>query len=143
MKNILIVCLFLAGLILPGCENNELLLSEKKLKSELQGTWKIVAPTPNSDCGEIWGFNGGSLTISSSDTSQNFSSSGQYSVDAKFSKAYVSFSGFVYPGGLPCSKFYADDLNRQWTLVELKDGVLYLSTTTSNGAIRSLEFIKQ
>jgi hypothetical protein len=142
MKNILIVFLFLAGLILPGCENNELLLSEKKLKSELQGTWKIVSPRPVDGFLETWNLNGGAIAVSSVDENRNITASGAYSVDAKFSKAYVTLSGFTYSNFL-CSGFKAEDLNRRWTLVELNDGVLYLSATDSNGAIRSIEFIKQ
>jgi hypothetical protein len=142
MKNILLICLLLGGLILPSCENNEILLSEKKLKSELQGTWKIVSPRPIDDFTEFWNFSGGTVSITSTKEPTNLTVTGTYSVDAKFSKAYISlgsfsFANFIYSG------FDADDLNRRWTLVELNDGVLYLSATDSNGAIRSIEFVKQ
>ena len=142
MKNILLICLLLGGLILPSCENNEILLSEKKLKSELQGTWKIVSPRPVDDFIEYWTFSDGTVTITSTRNASNLTSTGTYSVDAKFSKAYISLSSFTFANFI-YSGFDADDLNRRWTLVELNDGVLYLSATDSNGAIRSIEYIKQ
>ena len=145
MKNILLLCVFLSGIIFTGCENNEILLSEKKLNSELNGTWKIVAPRPSVDFTETWVFGGGAITVSSKkDNTPARVATGNYSVDAKFSKAYISLSSFNFPDNQPLhSGFTAGVLNRRWTLVELQDGVLYISATDDAGAIRSLEFVKQ
>lgn len=141
MKNILLICVLLAGLILPGCENNEILLSEKKLNSSLKGTWKIVAPRPK-DVNEFWTFSDGIVSITFTNSNNVIQTvSGTYSVDAKFSKAYINLGGFSFTNSLN-STFTANDLNRKWTLVELNNGVLYISATVSSGAIRSMEFIK-
>jgi hypothetical protein len=142
MKNILLICVVLTGMVLAGCENNEILLSEKKLNSELNGTWKIVAPRPSVDFTETWVFSGGSAAVSSSKNSTSMNVSGQYSVDAKFSKAYIDLSGYSFNSML-YSGFTASDLNRKWTLVELSEKVLYISATDDRGAIRSIEFVKQ
>ena len=143
MKNIILVFVFLTGLFLSGCENNEILLSEKKLNQEITGTWKIVAPRPSADFVETWIFENGANTVSSSNAnSPNLNATGGYSIDAKFSKAYISLSGFSFSGRLH-SGFTAADLNRKWTLVELSESVLYISATDDGGAIRSMEFVKQ
>lgn len=143
MKNILLVFVFLSGLFFSGCENNEILLSEKKLKEEIKGTWKIVAPRPSADFVETWVFENGANTVASQKAnSPNMNATGNYSIDAKFSKAYISLSGFTFTGRLH-SGFTAADLNRKWTLVELSDDVLYISATDDAGAIRSMEFAKQ
>lgn len=71
---------------------------------------------------------------------------GDYSIDARFSKAYVKLSDFSFADstiGVTNSGFRAADLNRAWTIVMLDDKVLYLSATDNAGAIRSIEFIKQ
>lgn len=144
MKHILLLCLFFAGLTFSGCENNELLLSEKKLNSEINGTWKIVAPRPSSDFTETWVFSGGSISITSTRNNVNMTALGNYSVDTKLTKAYVNLSGFNFsnPSHLN-SGFTAEVLNRKWTLVEINGDVLYISATDNAGAIRSLEFAKQ
>lgn len=144
MKKILLMCVFLTGMFLSGCENNEILLSEKKLNSELNGTWKIVAPRPTPDFTETWSFGEGltAVTSTKTSTSSNVSTSGSYSIDAKFSKAYINLSGYSFNGSLN-SGFTAADLNRKWTLVELSEDVLYISAKDDRGAIRSLEFVKQ
>jgi hypothetical protein len=142
MKNILLIGVILTGMFLAGCENNEILLSEKKLNSELNGTWKIVAPRPSVDFIETWVFGDGATSVSSSKNNSSLNVNGKYSVDAKFSKAYIDLSGYNFNSML-YSGFTATDLNRKWTLVELSDNVLYISATDDRGAIRSIEFVKQ
>jgi len=69
---------------------------------------------------------------------------GKYSIDARFSKAYVKLSDFTFSDsmGVTNSGFSAVDLNRAWTIVILDKGVLYLSATDNSGSIRSIEFIE-
>jgi hypothetical protein len=142
MKIILMITVVLTGIFLTGCENNEILLSEKKLNNELNGTWKIVAPRPSVDFTETWIFSSGATSVSSSKNSTSINVGGRYSVDAKFSKAYIDLSGYSFNSML-YSGFTASDLNRKWTLVELSDDILYISATDDRGAIRSIEFVKQ
>jgi hypothetical protein len=144
MKNLLLMCVLLSGLFLTsGCENNEILLSEKKLNNELTGSWKIVAPRPVSDYDETWTFANGVVTISSVNGTKNIAVTGNYSVDTKFSKAFIRLSGFNFPPTERLSSgFTAADLNRKWTLVQLDEKVLYISTTDDRGAIRSIECVK-
>ncbi len=147
MKNLFLIASGLMLIFLSGCENNDLLLSEKKLNSKIQKTWKIVSPSPSSDYSETWSFQGGSVTIinrttTTSGADSTITNGGSYSIDAKFSKAYVTISGFNYTGVIR-SGFESKVLNRKWTIVELDNGIMYLSGTDDNGIIRSMEFVER
>jgi hypothetical protein len=147
MKNLFLLASGLMLIFLSGCENNDLLLSEKKLNSKIQKTWKIVSPSPSSDYSETWSFQGGSVTIinkvvSSTGVDSTVTNGGSYSIDAKFSKAYVNISNFNYVGYIK-SGFEAKVLNRKWTIVELDNGIMYLSGVDDNGIIRSMEFVER
>lgn len=151
MKNLLMA---LAGLImisLTGCEQNDLLLSEKKLNEKIQKTWKVIFANSN-DSHETWSFNGGGVAINVKkyDTNSNVTLDttllGSYSIDAKLTKAYVKLSGFTFGDSTSImytnSNFKSVDLNRAWTIVVLENDVMYLSATDNGGAIRSLEYVK-
>jgi hypothetical protein len=43
MKNLLILAFSFMLLTFVGCENNDLLLSEKKLNSKIQNNWKVLS----------------------------------------------------------------------------------------------------
>lgn len=139
MKPILLILTFITAVVLSGCENNDLMLSEKKLNSKIQKTWRYIGSSPNADAREKWTFQGGTVALNIKDS---ITYMGAYQIDARFSKAYVNLSNFSFTGSTG-SHFTAEDLNRQWTIVELEGGVMYLSGTDSRGAIRSLEFIEQ
>lgn len=144
----------LAGLVmisLSGCEQNDLLLSEKKLNEKIQKNWKVIFANSN-DSHETWSFNSGSVALHftkfNSNGSVNIDTTvlGSYAIDARLTKAYVKLSGFTFSdttaSGITNSGFKAVDLNRAWTIVVLENDVLYLSATDNSGSIRSLEYIK-
>lgn len=135
MKKYLPIITAFLMITFTSCENNDLMLSEKKLEDNLEKTWKYLYANSN-DSQERWTFENGVVTV----TVANQTYTGNYAVDAKFSKAYVNLSNFSYPG-ITNSGMSAADLNRAWTIVVLKDNVLYLSATDTRGAIRSLEYI--
>lgn len=150
MKNLLWMLVGLMSLSFVSCEQNDLLLSEKKLNEAIQKSWKVLYSNTN-DSHETWNFRDGDVTINMKKYNQDGSVRldtvliGDYSIDARFSKAYVKLSNFVISDsiiGLTNSGFKAADLNRAWTIVVLDDKVLYLSATDNAGAIRSIEFIK-
>jgi hypothetical protein len=151
MKNLLMALAGLVMISLTGCEQNDLLLSEKKLNEKIQKTWKVIFANSN-DSHETWSFNGGGVAINLKkyDTNNNITFDttllGNYSIDAKLTKAYVKLSGFTFGDSTSVtytnSNFKAVDLNRAWTIVVLENDVMYLSATDNAGAIRSLEYIK-
>lgn len=142
MKHLFLLASGLILIFLSGCENNDLLLSEKKLNSKIQTTWKIVSPSPNIDAHENWSFANGNLTIRFNKSGIDTSVVGTYSVDAKMSKAYVTLGNFGYANQI-ASHWKASELNRRWTIVELDNGIMYLSGIDDNGVIRSMEFIER
>ena len=143
MKNLFLLASGLMLIFLSGCENNDLLLSEKKLNSKIQKTWKIVSPSPSIDARENWSFANGSITINGTDKNgTSYAETGTYNVDAKMTKAYVYIDQFHFSQVLP-SGFESEVLNRRWTIVELDNGIMYLSGVDNNGVIRSMEFVEK
>lgn len=150
MKNILWMLVGLMSMTFVSCEQNDLLLSEKKLEESIQKSWKVLYSNSN-DSHETWSFKDGDVAIQlkkfNSDGSLKLDTilTGDYSVDARFSKAYLKLSNFAINDsivGITNSGFKDVDLNRAWTIVILDDKVLYLSATDNVGAIRSIEFVK-
>ena len=145
MKTILLSFIAIAVLAITGCDNFDLFQSEKKLNNNIQKTWTIVTSkaAPYDKAAEKWTFKDNVINIVFKDNNgQDNIIEGNYSVDARVSKAYVNVSDFNFIGSTT-SGFEAENLNRQWTIVELDNGIMYLSTTDINGAIRSLEFIEE
>lgn len=124
---------------LSSCERNDMLQSEKKLNERIQGSWKALYPG-NKDLHEVWTFgSNGILTVNiDSDTVRI----GGYSIDARFSNAFVKMRDFSFVG-VTNSGLRSIDLNRDWVIVDLNDKGLYLSSTVEGGALKSLEFKKQ
>jgi hypothetical protein len=150
MKNLLMAMAGLVMISLSGCEQNDLLLSEKKLNEKIQKNWKVIFANSN-DSHETWNFNNGSVALhftkyNNGAVSLDTTVLGSYSIDARITKAYVKLSGFTFSdttaAGVTNSGFKAVDLNRAWTIVVLENDVLYLSATDNSGSIRSLEYIK-
>lgn len=154
MKNLLMALAGLVMISLSGCEQNDLLLSEKKLNEKIQKNWKVIFANSN-DSRETWSFNNGSVALHFKKYKDNNPNDqllvdttvlGSYSIDARLTKAYVKLSGFTFSdttaSGITNSGFKAVDLNRAWTVVVLENDVMYLSATDNAGAIRSLEYIK-
>ena len=151
MKNLLMALAGLVMISLTGCEQNDLLLSEKKLNEKIQKNWKVIFANSN-DPHETWSFNSGSVALNfkkyntTGGVTLDTTVLGSYSIDARLTKAYVKLSNFTFSdttvAGITNSGFKAVDLNRAWTIVVLENDVLYLSATDNAGAIRSLEYIK-
>jgi len=143
MKNLLLLAFSFMLLTVAGCENNDLLLSEKKLNSKIQNNWKVLSSSTSTDYNEIWSFRDGKVVIVSKDESGTEKTvTGTYSVDAKINNAYVTLSGFSYPNQI-ASHWLASELNRKWTIVELDNGVMYISGIDDKNVIRSIEFAQR
>jgi hypothetical protein len=143
MKNLLLVAFSFMLLTFVGCENNDLLLSEKKLNSKIQNKWKVLAPSTIIDYNETWSFRDGKVIIVSKDeTGAEKIVTGNYAIDSKVNNAYITLSGFTYPNQL-ASHWLASELNRKWTIVELDNGIMYLSGVDDKNVIRSIEFAQR
>jgi hypothetical protein len=143
MKNLLILAFSFMLLTVVGCENNDLLLSEKKLNSKIQNKWKVLSASTTTDYNEIWSFRDGKVVIVSKDeTGAEKSVTGTYTIDTKINNAYVTLSGFNYQNQI-ASHWLASELNRKWTIVELDNGVMYISGIDDKNVIRSIEFAQR
>ncbi len=159
MKNLLWILAGLLSITFTACEQNDLLLSEKKLNEEIQKSWKVLYSNSN-DSHETWSFKDGNVMLHykkyvNGSMALDTLVSGKYEIDARFAKAYVKLSDFTFQrdtlaitlggsgyDGRTNSGFTSADLNRAWTIVMLDKGILYLSATDNGGAIRSIEFIE-
>jgi hypothetical protein len=54
----------------------------------------------------------------------------------------VTLSGFTFPNQI-ASHWQSAELNRKWTIVELDNGVMYLSGVDDKNVIRSIEFAQR
>jgi len=145
MKTIFISFIAIAVLAITGCDNLDLLQSEKKLNKSIQKTWRIVTAkaAPTDRAAEKWTFKDNVINIAfKKNNAFDTLVVGSYKLDTRISKAYVNISAFEY-SDYTNSSFTADDLNRQWTIVELDNGIMYLSAIDTRGAIRSIEFIEE
>ena len=130
--------LMLCSFLLAGCENNDLMQSDKKVREEIENKdWKRVAPSPNQDYKEIWHFSEGKGILYMVDDTLSFT----YSIDSKFSSSYVTITGLPYPNTI--TGLENVNLNLKWTVAEISDKVLYLSAATESGTIKSLEYVIQ
>ena len=143
MKNLLLLAFSFMLLTFVGCENNDMLLSEKKLNSKIQNNWKVLSPSTITDYNETWSFRDGNVVIVSKDkTGAEKSVTGKYSIDAKINNAYLTLSGFNYQNQI-ASHWLASELNRKWTIVELDNGIMYISGIDDKNVIRSIEFAQR
>lgn len=62
MKNLLWILAGLLSLTFVSCEQNDLLLSEKKLDEKIQTSWKVLYANSN-DSHETWSFGDGTVSI--------------------------------------------------------------------------------
>lgn len=147
--------LFLFGfllLVLSSCEDNMLLRSEKKMKSEIQGTWQreFLGDTAVHYT-EQWIFNGDKLyTVLSLNQPPDFYDDGApdsnhtdnkdtsiitgFKIDTKITRAYLKFQ--LINGD---TAFFVD----KWEFVTLDNDVLYLATDDpKSSSVLQLEFAR-
>ena len=140
-----LIYILMCTLLLAGCENKDLLQSDKKIREQLENkTWKRIAPS-SQDYRELWTFKEGKMNITwdknSNDTIESSEViTGNYSVSTKVSSSYVTISGTPLTN---LTGFEHIDLNLKWTVAEINDKVLYLSAATETGTVKSLEYIIQ
>ena len=149
MKNL--IYFFIGSvLMMAGCENKDLLQSEKKIREQLEAhTWKRIQAKASEDTDESWTFKDGKLTIFWDKNSNDLIDTNDihivsnYTVSTKFSSSYVSFTGIPLPPHHTLVNIENVNLNLRWTIAEINEKVLYLSASTDAGTIKSLEYIKE
>jgi len=143
MKNLLFLAFSFMLMTFASCENNDLLLSEKKLNSKIQNNWKVLSASTTVDYNEIWSFSDGNIVIASKDEAGiQHTVTGHYAIDTKINNAYITLSGFNYPNQI-ASHWKSEELNRKWTIVQLDNGVMYISGIDNNNVLRSIEFVQR
>ncbi|MBS1764981.1 MAG: hypothetical protein JSS90_08460 [Bacteroidetes bacterium] len=131
--------LLLAGIFLcfASCESNHFLKSEKKLKSDIIGTWNRVLF--GNELEESWTFVDGNLKISQPSRHGDTLDVGEYTIDATLSTPYLKIQNTVYtnqnPGG--------DTYNYKWSIIRLDNKVLEIATESELGGLAQIEFVKQ
>jgi hypothetical protein len=129
-----------------SCQKEELFKSEKKIKSELQGTWSLI-PIPRYDSitnpdntksavehTETWNFNDTKVTI----VNNGVSATSTYSVSTGISKAEFKLDGvtpaFIYPARIR-------EINGTWQIVQLDDDILIIANDQDGrSGLTELEF---
>lgn len=139
MRNLKIIsALAIVAAVFVSCESNHLFKSEKKIKSDIQGRWKMVVLNTEKDVPQEWTFDGEKLTLvydrdsigGINDTMDIV----DYTIDVTLSAPYVKVDGVEN----------ADtEYNKKWTIVALDSRILLIATDYSQGGVLQLEFTKQ
>ena len=144
-----LIYILVGTMLLAGCDNKDLLQSEKKIKEQLENkNWKRIGAHPDAYY-ETWLFKDGTLALVKDKNGNGIIDSvdkdihvnANYSVDTKFSSSYVTLSGI--PLDINLYGYEGENMNYKWTIAEINDKVLYLSAANETGTIKSLEFVKQ
>ena len=131
-KQLFFVILASAVVMLSACESNNHLRSEKKIKSQIQGTWKLVYPIGS----ELWTFDDGTFYVSKNIAGAVLQDTGIYSVEATWKEPYVTIKDAELINT-------SVDLNGKWTIIELDNKVLYFTIRPSGSGLEQREFIKE
>lgn len=131
---LIICCLF----ILSACESNNHLRSEKKIKSEIQGTWKLVYLTLDTiPKAEYWTFNNDILYVRKNTDGIIEQDTGIYKIETTWKEPYVTISEADLINSPPLN------LNGKWTIIELDSDILFITIRPQGSGLEQREFIKQ
>ncbi len=134
--------IFLVFILFYSCLKQEYFKSEKEVKKDLQGTWKLIAiPKYNVNGNlitehiETWTFNDTYVTI----VNNGQTATSTYSVNTTISKAEIKLDGispeFVYPA--------RSRNNGTWQIVKLDNSILSISSDRDGtSGLVQLEFQK-
>lgn len=118
---------------IAGCESNNHLRSEKKIKSQIQGTWKLAYPISP----ESWTFSNDTFYVSKTINGMVLKDTGSYKIEATWKEPYVTITDAELINSPPL------DLNGKWTIIELDNKVLYLAIRPAGSGLEQREFIKE
>lgn len=158
-----ILLAFLGFLIFSSCEESMILKSEKKMKEDIQGTWrrdfqgrdvKMVncpAPHDSSSLSEYWTFKDnmlyttfeyeptlgcdrGTIDLNKNDVDTVIVS--QFKIDTRILDAFLKLQ--LISGAGDSAITYVD----KWEFITLDGKVLYLATDDPKGGVLQMEFAK-
>lgn len=130
--------LAIAATLFASCESNHLFKSEKKIKRDIQGRWRMVVLNTEKDTPQEWTFDGEQVLIvydydsigGINDTMDKV----DYTIDVTLSAPYVKIDGIQNAD---------NEYNKKWTIVALDTKILEIATDYSDGGVLQLEFVKQ
>ena len=134
--------IFLVFILFYSCLKQEYFKSEKEVKKDLQGTWKLIAipkynlnDTIKTEHIESWTFNDTYVTI----INNGQTATSTYSVNTTISKAEIKLDGITPEFVLPARHRN----NGTWQIVKLDNSILSISSDRdgTSGLIQ-LEFQK-
>lgn len=125
------------AILFYSCESNHFFKSEKKLKSNLEGTWNRVQIS-GSEPIEQWTFLGGTVSISQVKQDSTIVISGSYSIDATLTAPFLKIEDLSRDSiGFPT------DYDIKWSIVQLDERVLDIVADIPTGGLAQIEFTKQ
>lgn len=125
------------AILFYSCESNHFFKSEKKLKSNLEGTWNRVQIS-GSEPIEQWTFLGGTVSISQVKQDSTIIISGSYSIDATLTAPFLKIEDLSRDSiGFPT------DYDIKWSIVQLDERVLDIVADIPTGGLAQIEFTKQ
>ena len=134
--------IFLVFILFYSCLKQEYFKSEKEVKKDLQGTWKLIAITKYNVNGsvmtehiETWTFNDTYVTI----INNGQTGTSTYSVNTTISKAEIKLDGITPEFVLPARHRN----NGTWQIVKLDNSILSISSDRDGtSGLVQLEFQK-
>ena len=135
LKFVKYTCCVLLLLMSFSCGDNLLFKSEKKIKQEVQGVWENILLN-QMQSREYWALENGNIYLLELNGNKfDTIDAGQYSIDAKLAKAYIDIRDFTSTQAL------LSDYNSRWSIIELTDDLLYITTRQSGGLLQK-EFLR-
>lgn len=135
MKNLLRVFLLFIFVMASSSCDELIFKSEKKIKQEIQGVWENILLN-QMQSREYWALENGNIYLLELNGAKfDTIDKGFYSIDAKLSKAYIDIRDFT------SIQAQLSDYNARWSIIELGDDVLYLTTRQSGGLLQK-EFLR-
>lgn len=132
-KTIVPAFLVCCMLFLLACESNNHLRSEKKLKSQIQASWRLVYPLGE----ETWRFEDGIFYATKIINGTIHQDTGTYKIEATWKEPYVTISDAELINAGPVN------LNDKWTIIELDDKVLFITIRPDGSGLLQREFVKE
>lgn len=123
--------------IFSACESNHMFKSEKKIKSDIQGTWDMIV-FRSDEADQNWIITADTLYIMLEKTvgSATFDTVARvpYKIDVTVSAPYLIIDNIVTP---------TPEYNKKWTITQLDTKVLAIACDYKDGGVLQKEFVKR
>jgi hypothetical protein len=136
--------LSIIAILFYSCESNHFFKSEKKLASNLSGTW-LRATIKADEPAELWTFSDGKLIIVQGDSTTQ-PGEYTYSIDATLTAPYLKIEKSTPDTVINVRAFPYGDLTSyalKWNIIQLDEKILDMAAENSTGTLVQIEFSKQ